>query len=59
MIWRAAIIVFIGSLVGMLLAPPLIDWSHSSRWIILIPPLGSTAVFLLVELVRSRRRGAA
>lgn len=58
MIWRAAIVVFVGSLVGMLLAAPLIDWSHSSPWIILIPPVASTGVFVLVELVKARRDSA-
>ena len=57
-IGRASIVVFVASLVGMLLASPLIDWSHSSPWIILIPPVASTAVFALVEVIKARRRGS-
>jgi hypothetical protein len=56
MIWRAAIVVFVGSLAGMLLAAPLIDWSHSSPWILLITPTASAAVVVLIELVKARRR---
>ena len=56
MSWKRIAAVFVGSLVGMVLAAPLMDWSHMSLPLLFAAPLTGAAIVAVVEAMRVRRR---
>jgi uncharacterized membrane protein len=55
MSWKPLIAVFVGTLVAMLVAAPLMDWSRTSHAVLLIPPVGVTGVVAVMLYLRNRR----